>query len=165
MSFPYSICIDLVLAFYNERLLTPQSNLKTEKPAMSKAFVTVRREYEHCIWLWWPLFRLARETGEARGMSRSMAWISSLRVDCDREWGSVVIFLKTWKACLRTSYYPYFFVRTNAFATFRSGSSWSTEGCRVNLANSTHTICYCYHLTSFSVLMQYSPGTYTVKVN
>lgn len=94
-----------------------------------------------------------------------MAWISSLRVDYGRERGSVVTFLKTWKARLTTSYYPYFFVPTNAFATFRSGSSWSTEGCRVNLANSTHTICHCYHLTSFSVLMQYSPQTYTLKVN
>lgn len=86
-------------------------------------------------------------------------------VDCDREGGSVVTFLKTWKACLTTSYNPYFFVPPNAFATFRSGSWWSTKGCRVNLANSTHTICYCYHLTSFSVLMQYSPETYILKVN
>ncbi|EDO46224.1 predicted protein, partial [Nematostella vectensis] len=33
-------------------------------------------------------------------------------------------------------------------------------GCFVNGTNETHTICHCYHLTSFAVLMQHSPDTF-----
>ncbi|XP_068676756.1 latrophilin-like protein LAT-2 isoform X2 [Montipora foliosa] len=44
-----------------------------------------------------------------------------------------------------------------------NAGSWSTEGCRVHLANSTHTVCHCYHLTSFSVLMQYTPDSHKIK--
>ncbi|KAJ7388160.1 hypothetical protein OS493_039499 [Desmophyllum pertusum] len=43
------------------------------------------------------------------------------------------------------------------------GGSWSTEGCNLNSANSTHTVCHCYHLTSFSILMQYTPESYDHK--
>ncbi|XP_032218786.2 uncharacterized protein LOC5518271 isoform X2 [Nematostella vectensis] len=39
---------------------------------------------------------------------------------------------------------------------------WSDEGCFVNGTNETHTICHCYHLTSFAVLMQHSPDTFAV---
>jgi len=38
-----------------------------------------------------------------------------------------------------------------------NGGLWSKEGCNVHFTNATHTICHCYHLTSFSVLMQYTP--------
>ncbi|CAM2109728.1 unnamed protein product [Caretta caretta] len=31
--------------------------------------------------------------------------------------------------------------------------TWSTEGCRLLLANSTHTTCNCNHLSSFAILM------------
>lgn len=31
--------------------------------------------------------------------------------------------------------------------------SWSDAGCEVNSTNLTHTVCHCYHLTSFAVLM------------
>ncbi|XP_068677449.1 uncharacterized protein [Montipora foliosa] len=31
--------------------------------------------------------------------------------------------------------------------------SWSHTGCQVNSSNTTHTVCHCYHLTSFAVLM------------
>ncbi|XP_043388988.1 adhesion G protein-coupled receptor E3 isoform X5 [Chelonia mydas] len=34
----------------------------------------------------------------------------------------------------------------------RTGT-WSTEGCRLLLANSTHTTCNCNHLSSFAILM------------
>ncbi|XP_068726850.1 adhesion G protein-coupled receptor L2-like isoform X2 [Montipora capricornis] len=44
-----------------------------------------------------------------------------------------------------------------------NAGSWSTEGCRVHFANSTHTVCHCYHLTSFSVLMQYTPDSHKIK--
>lgn len=47
----------------------------------------------------------------------------------------------------------------------RDAGSWSTEGCLVNFVNSTHTVCHCYHLTSFSVLMQYTPDSHRIKVN
>ncbi|KAL9950396.1 hypothetical protein ACROYT_G042884 [Oculina patagonica] len=43
------------------------------------------------------------------------------------------------------------------------GGSWSTEGCYVNFANSTHSVCHCYHLTSFSVLMQLTPESYEIR--
>lgn len=31
--------------------------------------------------------------------------------------------------------------------------SWSEAGCEVSSTNTTHTVCHCYHLTSFAVLM------------
>lgn len=31
--------------------------------------------------------------------------------------------------------------------------SWSDAGCHANSTNSSHTVCHCYHLTSFAVLM------------
>jgi len=31
--------------------------------------------------------------------------------------------------------------------------SWSPFGCQANSSNATHTVCHCYHLTSFAVLM------------
>ncbi|XP_068728395.1 uncharacterized protein [Montipora capricornis] len=31
--------------------------------------------------------------------------------------------------------------------------SWSHTGCQANSSNTTHTVCHCYHLTSFAVLM------------
>ena len=37
-----------------------------------------------------------------------------------------------------------------------SHGSWSPDGCDVEKINSTHTVCSCYHLTSFSVLMDFN---------
>ncbi|XP_058864033.1 adhesion G protein-coupled receptor E5-like isoform X1 [Acipenser ruthenus] len=34
-----------------------------------------------------------------------------------------------------------------------SGGSWSKDGCETVGANRTHTVCRCYHLSSFAVLM------------
>ncbi|CAH1153302.1 unnamed protein product [Phaedon cochleariae] len=34
-----------------------------------------------------------------------------------------------------------------------TANAWSEEGCRVALSNSTHTVCYCDHLTNFAILM------------
>lgn len=34
-----------------------------------------------------------------------------------------------------------------------SGGSWSKDGCETIGANQTHTVCRCYHLSSFAVLM------------
>ncbi|XP_051897958.1 adhesion G protein-coupled receptor E2-like isoform X2 [Pristis pectinata] len=34
-----------------------------------------------------------------------------------------------------------------------SASTWSTRGCKVDMSNTTHTVCNCRHLTSFAVLM------------
>ena len=31
---------------------------------------------------------------------------------------------------------------------------WSDQGCRLHATNKSHTVCHCYHLTSFAVLMQ-----------
>lgn len=36
---------------------------------------------------------------------------------------------------------------------------WSTDGCYINTTNSTHTVCHCYHLTSFAVLMSVKGDT------
>lgn len=32
-------------------------------------------------------------------------------------------------------------------------STWSEEGCHVELNNNTHTVCLCDHLTNFAILM------------
>lgn len=32
-------------------------------------------------------------------------------------------------------------------------STWSEEGCRVELTNQTHTVCLCDHLTNFAILV------------
>ncbi|XP_050415317.1 cadherin EGF LAG seven-pass G-type receptor 3 [Patella vulgata] len=34
-----------------------------------------------------------------------------------------------------------------------SKEEWSTEGCLLKDSNSTHVICYCYHLTNFALLL------------
>ncbi|XP_064632601.1 uncharacterized protein LOC135490946 [Lineus longissimus] len=39
-----------------------------------------------------------------------------------------------------------------------TGGAWSTNGCRLNSTNGTHTICHCNHLTSFAVLMKFIPS-------
>ncbi|XP_033117323.1 uncharacterized protein LOC117117204 [Anneissia japonica] len=38
--------------------------------------------------------------------------------------------------------------------TYSTGGVWSTYGCRKGEVNTTHTVCYCFHLTSFCVLLQ-----------
>ena len=39
------------------------------------------------------------------------------------------------------------------FAIVYRKISWSPVGCQANSSNATHTVCHCYHLTSFAVLM------------
>lgn len=34
------------------------------------------------------------------------------------------------------------------------GGAWSSEGSEVYSTNETHTVCCCYHLTSFAVMME-----------
>ena len=34
------------------------------------------------------------------------------------------------------------------------GGAWSSEGCDVQSTNETHTVCCCYHLTSFAIMME-----------
>ncbi|EDO44368.1 predicted protein, partial [Nematostella vectensis] len=40
-----------------------------------------------------------------------------------------------------------------SFLVTRLPGFWSNKGCYVNGTNSTHTICKCYHLTGFAILM------------
>lgn len=42
-----------------------------------------------------------------------------------------------------------FYDNDNSFLS----SVWSTEGCRVEWTNATHTGCQCTHLTNFALLM------------
>ncbi|CAH3170094.1 unnamed protein product [Porites evermanni] len=39
------------------------------------------------------------------------------------------------------------------FLEVDKNGSWSEAGCHVNSTNITHTVCHCFHLTSFAVLM------------
>ncbi|XP_028413002.1 uncharacterized protein LOC114535873 [Dendronephthya gigantea] len=43
------------------------------------------------------------------------------------------------------------------FNTSRNPGSWSTTGCEVFNVTRNFTVCHCYHMTSFSVLMQIQP--------
>ena len=43
--------------------------------------------------------------------------------------------------------------------------SWSEAGCEVSSTNTTHTICHCYHLTSFAVLMSIKQDVSTLSVS
>ncbi|XP_071959444.1 adhesion G protein-coupled receptor E3-like [Antedon mediterranea] len=38
--------------------------------------------------------------------------------------------------------------------TYSAEGVWSSDGCNVSKVNRTHTTCHCYHLTSFSILLQ-----------
>ncbi|XP_071959445.1 adhesion G-protein coupled receptor D1-like [Antedon mediterranea] len=38
--------------------------------------------------------------------------------------------------------------------TYSAGGVWSSDGCNVSEVNRTYTTCHCYHLTSFSILLQ-----------
>ncbi|XP_015747940.1 PREDICTED: adhesion G protein-coupled receptor L3-like [Acropora digitifera] len=42
---------------------------------------------------------------------------------------------------------------------------WSSEGCLVHSSNYTHTVCHCDHLTSFSVLMQFTEDSHAIKAS
>ncbi|XP_067028627.1 adhesion G protein-coupled receptor L4-like isoform X1 [Acropora muricata] len=42
---------------------------------------------------------------------------------------------------------------------------WSSEGCLVHSSNYTHTVCHCNHLTSFSVLMQFTEDSHAIKAS
>ena len=50
------------------------------------------------------------------------------------------------------------------FYGFRNGS-WSEAGCHVNSTNITHTVCHCYHLTSFAVLMSVKEDISQISVS
>ncbi|KAJ7315640.1 hypothetical protein OS493_038530, partial [Desmophyllum pertusum] len=41
--------------------------------------------------------------------------------------------------------------------------SWSEAGCEVHSTNTTHTVCHCYHLTSFAVLMSVKQDVSTIS--
>ncbi|XP_078354871.1 uncharacterized protein LOC144639420 isoform X2 [Oculina patagonica] len=41
--------------------------------------------------------------------------------------------------------------------------SWSDAGCEVSSTNTTHTVCHCYHLTSFAVLMSVKQDVSTLS--
>ncbi|XP_044164145.1 adhesion G protein-coupled receptor L3-like [Acropora millepora] len=42
---------------------------------------------------------------------------------------------------------------------------WSSEGCLVHSSNYTHTVCHCNHLTSFSVLMQFTEDSHAITAS
>ena len=50
------------------------------------------------------------------------------------------------------------------FAVLRN-ISWSEAGCKVSSTNTTHTVCRCYHLTSFAVLMSVKQDVSTLSVS
>lgn len=50
------------------------------------------------------------------------------------------------------------------FYGFRNGS-WSEAGCHVNSTNISYTVCHCYHLTSFAVLMSVKEDISQISVS
>ena len=50
------------------------------------------------------------------------------------------------------------------FAVLRN-LSWSDAGCEVSSTNKTHTVCHCYHLTSFAVLMSVKEDVSALSVS
>ena len=41
----------------------------------------------------------------------------------------------------------------NLFRLSESNDMWLKSGCSVHLTNKTHTVCHCFHLTNFALLM------------